>query len=301
MNTSHHSRLWWGCGLVAAVVITAAASSAQQLPPINVKRTSGQSIVPVFEGWERNDDGTFSLVFGYMNRNYTEGLSVPVGPNNRFESGDADRGQPTYFYPRRHQFLFRVKVPKDWGEKELIWMLYVNGQTEKAYGSLKAVWELSRSVMVDNLHGNNNINLAALDKPPTLQIDPVPASVSLASTLTLTGVATDTDGIPPPSKPRARGLAVGRSDSDAPAPFMNVPLAPPLRFPAGLSAGWFVYRGPAAVTFDVDGYKPVPPSGTFVTKATFSEPGTYVLRAVASDSMLETIAEFTVTVTGTTR
>jgi hypothetical protein len=34
---------------------------------------------------------------------------------------------------------------------------------------------------------------------------------------------------------------------------------------------------------------------------TFSEPGTYVLRAVASDSMLETIAEFTVTVTGATR
>ena len=163
------------------------------------------------------------------------------------------------------------------------------------------MWELSRSVIVDNVHGNNNINLASKDQPPSLHIDPVPSSVSLPRTLTLTGAAVDADGIPPPAKPRARGLAVGRSDTDVPAPFMNVPLAPPLRFPAGLSAGWLLYRGPAAVTFDPDGYRPVPPSGKFVTKATFSHPGTYVLRAVASDSMLETMAEFTVTVTGAAR
>lgn len=289
------------CALLVAVAITTATSSAQQLPPVNVKRTTGQSIVPVFEGWERSADDTFSMVFGYMNRNYAEGLSVIVGPNNRFESGDPDRGQPTYFYPRRHQFLFRVKVPKDWGEKELIWTLNVNGQTEKAYGSLKPVWELSRSVIVDNVHGNNNINLASKDQPPSLRIEPVPSSVSLGSTLTLIGVTADADGIPPPPKPRPRGLAVGRSDSDAPPPFINVPFAPPLRFPPGLSAGWLLYRGPAAVTFDPEGYRPVPASGQFVTKATFRQAGTHVLRAVASDSMLETIAEFTVTVTAATR
>ncbi len=117
----------------------------------------------------------------------------------------------------------------------------------------------------------------------------------------MTGVAADPDGIPPPPKPRPRGLAVGRSDSDAPAPFINVPLAPPLRFPNGLSAGWLLYRGPARVAFDPEGYRTVSATTPFVTRAIFTQSGTYVLRAVASDSMLETIADFTVTVTDPAR
>jgi len=288
---------WLVLGSLALAPVSTALIDAQQLPPINVKRTTGQSIVPVFEGWERNPDDTFSLVFGYMNRNYAEGISVAVGPANRFEPGDADRGQPTYFYPRRQQFQFRARVPKDWGDKELIWTLNVNGQTERAYGSLKPVWELSRSVIVDNVHGNANINLASKDQPPSLQVDPVPSSVSLGAGLTLTGAVADADGIPPPPKPRPSGLAVGRSDSEAPPPFINVPFAPAMRFPPGLSAGWIVYRGPAKVTFEPEGYKAVAAGGKFVTKASFSQAGSYVLRAVASDSMLETVADFTVTVT----
>ena len=297
-----HQRL--ACAAVIVLSIVATVSYAQQipLPPIAVKRTTGQSIVPVFEGWEHDADGTVNMVFGYMNRNYTEGIVVGIGPNNRFESGDLDRGQPTYFYPRRQQFQFRVKVPKDWGEKELIWTLNVNGQTEKAYGSLKPVWELSRSVLIDNLHGNSNINMAERDQPPTLLIDPVPASLAGPGTVTLTAVVADNDGSPPPPKPRARGLAVGRSDeTDVGPPFVNVPLAPVRRFPSGLSAGWLVYRGPAGVAFDPEGYVAVPAGGRLVTKAAFTQPGTYVLRAVASDSMLETIAEVTITVLGSTR
>ena len=42
----------------------------------------------------RNPDGTFTLVFGYMSRNYEEEPGVPVGAENFFEPGPADRGQP---------------------------------------------------------------------------------------------------------------------------------------------------------------------------------------------------------------
>src|SRR5689334_13163481 len=70
----------------------------------------GQNVQPVFEGWQRNTDGTFSLFFGYLNRNYQEQPHVPIGPNNSFQPGPADRGQPTYFYPRRQQFVFSVNV-----------------------------------------------------------------------------------------------------------------------------------------------------------------------------------------------
>src|SRR5262245_1975298 len=92
----------------------------------------GQDVVPVFEGWERNPDGSFNMVFGYMNRNYEEELDLPIGPDNTIEPGPADQGQPTHFYVRRQQFVFKVRVPKDWGKKDLIWTLRANGKTEKA-------------------------------------------------------------------------------------------------------------------------------------------------------------------------
>jgi hypothetical protein len=83
----------------------------------------GQNASPAFEGWEANADGSFNFVFGYMNRNWEEELNVPVGPDNNIEPGGPDRGQPTRFLPRRNRFVFRVRVPKDWGDKELIWTL----------------------------------------------------------------------------------------------------------------------------------------------------------------------------------
>ena len=42
----------------------------------------GEDIVPTFEGWEEVPDGTFNMVFGYLNRNYDEVLNVPIGPDN---------------------------------------------------------------------------------------------------------------------------------------------------------------------------------------------------------------------------
>jgi len=48
-----------------------------------------------------------------MNQNYEEHVHVPIGPNNKFEPGNADRGQPTYFLPRRNRHVFRIHVPAD--------------------------------------------------------------------------------------------------------------------------------------------------------------------------------------------
>ena len=83
-----------------------------------------------------NADGSFNMVFGYMNRNYEEQVDVPVGPDNTVEPGGPDQGQPAHFYPRRQQFMFKVRVPKDWGKKDVVWTLTANGKTEKAFGSL---------------------------------------------------------------------------------------------------------------------------------------------------------------------
>src|SRR6201986_2582378 len=111
---------------------------------------SGQDVVPAFEGWEKNSDGSFNMVFGYMNRNYEEEIDLPVGADNMIEPGPTDQGQPTHFYVRRQQFVFKVRVPKDWGKKDLIWTLRVNGKTEKAYASLLPFWELGLFVYQEN-------------------------------------------------------------------------------------------------------------------------------------------------------
>ena len=55
------------------------------------------------------------MVFGYMNRNYDERPEIAIGPNKSFSPEPADRGQPTHFYPRRQQFMFRVRVPANSG------------------------------------------------------------------------------------------------------------------------------------------------------------------------------------------
>src|SRR5215203_3767276 len=84
----------------------------------NIKYNSGQTVQPIFEGWTKNADGSFNLFFGYLNRNHVQELSVPVSLQNGFDPGPADRGQPTYFYPRENHFIFKVNVPKDWDKKK---------------------------------------------------------------------------------------------------------------------------------------------------------------------------------------
>jgi hypothetical protein len=75
----------------------------------------------------------------------------------------------------------------------------------------------------------------------------------------------------------------------------NVPIFRPSRPPAGLSVGVIVYRGPAAVAFSPEGFTTVK-NGEVVVKAIFSQPGTYVLQAIASDGMLRTARNMTITV-----
>ena len=60
---------------------------AAQLPTeiTAIRFNSGQSVVPYFEGWIRNADGTFDMVFGYFNRNYQQEFAIPAGPDNNVE------------------------------------------------------------------------------------------------------------------------------------------------------------------------------------------------------------------------
>ena len=93
--------------LGVAVVLAAPLATGAQVP------ARGQNIAPVYEGFWRNDDGSIDLWFGYYNRNWEEQIDVPVGPDNHMDPGGPDLGQPTHFFPRRSQFVFKVTVPAD--------------------------------------------------------------------------------------------------------------------------------------------------------------------------------------------
>ena len=103
---------------------------------------SGQSVTAAYEGWFTNPDGTFSILFGYYNRNHKQELDIPVGPDNSIEPGGPDQGQPTHFLPRRSGACSPSQCPKDFGDKKLTWTLTANGKTTRIPVSLDPLWEL---------------------------------------------------------------------------------------------------------------------------------------------------------------
>lgn len=271
----------------------------------------GQNVAPVFEGWERNADGTFTMVFGYMNRNYEEMPHAPIGPNNAFEPGPADRGQPTRFYTRRQQFVFRVQVPADWGEKDLVWTLTSNGRTDQAFGSLWPSWEIDDGVIRNN-RGMGARGAPADNQRPRITLPGgTDLTVTLPDTLTLTAVISD-DGIPGPRPRRdetsddddddddpqaAARRAAARRRARRPHPTNQAVVKARLAGETGLAVTWVHYRGPGAVTFDpmgmsVEGGR----AGEVVTTVSFTERGTHVLRGYADDSINTTPIDVTVTV-----
>jgi len=281
-------RLAWAVGLLSA--LTAADHAVAQ-----IVHARGQNVVPVYEGWERNADGTFTMVFGYFNRNLEEEPIVPVGPGNLFEPGEADRGQPTHFYPRRQQFMFRVPVPKDWGTRELVWILTSHGRTEKAYGSLLPVWEIGPQAYEQN---RRTTLLRRIDepvnRPPSVKlVGAGTETVTLGQPVALT-VSVSDDGLPPPS-PRSRSGSGAAAAGPPTSPMGQavVRLDPSWR----LGVIWVHHRGPGTVTFDPM-RQPIAEGagGRAVTKASFSTPGTYVIRAYADDGILLDSVDVTVVV-----
>jgi hypothetical protein len=244
-------------------VIVGAASSlvaplvAQQSAPqlVTVRHASGQAVAPVYEGFDINPDGTYNMWFGYMNRNYEEAVDLAVGPNNAFEPG-GDRGQPTHFVPRRHKDVFRVVVPKDFGNQTLVWKLNAHGQTQQVVATLKPVWQIDRQ---RTTRGGNSEKISS-NLPPAVTVQASETTLPGAGSTTLALSATD-DGLP-----KRRGESVG------------------------LTVMWAKYRGPGTVQFSSPAAKLA--GGKATTSASFSEPGEYILQAVVDDGSGESAGNF---------
>jgi hypothetical protein len=245
----------------AAVAVTAGVhvAHAQQrgvdpdiLNDTQIQYNRGLHVAPIYEGWYRNPDGSIDMWFGYLNLNWEEVLHVPVGPDNRVDPGGPDQGQPTVFTPRRgtggaftrrESYVFSVRLPSAWGEDD------------------ELVWTVTANGKTDRAIGLL-LDVYELDtpadenEPPTIEPETTRARVTLLESLRLAAAVSD-DGKPENRRERA-------------------------------NVRWIVYRGPGRVTFD-PAQTAIPADTETVadvpvtTTATFSEPGTYVLRAEAND------------------
>jgi hypothetical protein len=283
-------------GLVFAFVLSLALTpraDAQQM-----RYMTGQNVVPVFEGWERNADGSFNMVLGYMNRIYEEEVDVPVGPDNTIEPGGPDQAQPTHFYPRRQQFMFKVRVPKDWGQKDLVWTITSHGKTEKAYATLMPVWEIGTDVYQQNRGGPGELNDP--DMPPKISlVGSAQRTATVGQPLTLEATVTD-DGLPKPRASRSGSGSVAAAQGRGVIPTRQNPLTQAVvRLDPDVRLGviWVVHRRsvPAEVRFAPSRIR-VGEGGSASTTATFTQPGTYTLRAYADDGVLLDTADVVVIV-----
>ena len=301
---------------------------AQEAPEINGMLTysRGQAVIPAYEGWHPNPDGTIDIWFGYLNQTYQEEPDVPIGPDNNITPAPygPDAGQPTHFLPRNNRWVFKVRVPKDFGDKEIVWTLTSHGKTYRAYGTLKPGY----------IHDDVGMQREYFGDPPAVGNDPPVVHlegddyrvVKVAQTEALAMTVTD-DGRPDPGAFRGASAAAVRrrlgnipnicgedtSPQNCGAPNENAGV---LFSTKGLRMGCFMYRGKAsAVTFSprqpkmwedhrggspwATGYAlpPIPKDNKWIIQSTFSEPGTYVVRCLAHDGLLQTPKDITFTVT----
>jgi hypothetical protein len=240
-----------------------ALRAQQQRPDVNapIPFSRGQVVAPLYEGWYRDGSGTLLLSFGYLNRNFEEELTIPIGPGNKIEPGPADQGQPTHFVPRRAWGVFTVAVPRDL-EKKLIaekksvsWTLTSYGQTHTITANLGAQYSINSE------EGTSSGGPASA---PLIKFDPSgPAGVGPK------GISTTLKTVYP--NPVTINLWVTNRGGRA--------AAGPSKSPVSMT--WTKYRGPGTVK--ITGSEPPfdLATGKATATATFSEPGDYTLRLEA--------------------
>ena len=311
--TSHVRWAFYQATLALALTVVSGDATRAQTPFLR-----GQNIQPVYEGWEKNPDGTVSMVFGYINRNFEETPHVPIGPNNFFDPGPQDRGQPTHFDTRRQSFIFKVTLPADWGNKELVWTMNHNGRVSRAAGKLLPHWVLDEGVWRANRGAGINGRTAAdyvSNKAPVVQIaGPTSIKARVHEPIMLAASASD-DGRPGP-RPTRRSSGDGGTSSRVVLSNPDLPtvggnhsgaasgtggptdqnvVQVGTAYQTGLAVTWRHYRGPGTATFDPRATA-VRADGHATTTVRFSEPGTHVIRAVADDSTYTSGADVTVVV-----
>jgi len=247
--------------LVIAGGLGTGRADAQELPLAPVRGTD-QGIWPAFEGWYENADGTYTLYFGYFNRNAEQVVDIPIGERNFIEPAEFDGGQPTRFHPRRHWGVFGVQVPPDFGtQRTIYWNLIIDERTYRVPGHLR--WEWGTDALRGEAGSGNT--------PPVLRL----GSAEGAGPGGVTAPEILSASVGRPLEVRVWAMDDGRPDT-------AVGRLGPADVPVTLT--WFKHQGPGDVTFGVQEAEVPVTGGAASTTVTFDAPGDYVLRVRANDA-----------------
>jgi hypothetical protein len=276
MRSRHILRLTLADVLAVSLAGATVFTQSQPLLPSSPKMAFGGSISPAYDGWFDNADGSRTFLVGYYSRNWEAAVDVPIGPNNHFEPGEPDRGQPTHFLPNRNFGMFTVTVPKGATDK-LWWVLTVNGVTQRVPLATTPDYNMTPQHSSEEGPGGKHNTPAILrlsENGPALQ-SPVASLTNAVSRVAVVGTPITIDFW-------VEDDALWSNGSNAPVserePIVEVVVNK--------------YRGPGTVTIGnghhtlavLKGGKPNEPfAARGATTASFSEPGDYLIHVTAND------------------
>lgn len=235
------------------VAVPAAAQPPSERFPLGPVSPDGAGIAPFFDGWYANADGSVTLSFGFMNRNASGAVDIPVGPNNAIEPAQFGGMQPTHFpvvrYPafggRRERGAFAITVPKD-HRGDVVWTLTHNGVTYSVPGRATSdQYKLSYTPQ------------AAGSMMPVVRFAP-DGPMSNGREGVIAGPLTVAVGA-------SLDIRIWMEDRGE-------------REPIPVNMSWFKHQGPGDVTFEPRAAKTPPGGGDAMTSVLFSAPGEYMLR-----------------------
>jgi hypothetical protein len=272
-----HRQVLRGVGVIALLSCAHVSALQAQVIPFEkrvfneeVLRPHSQPVIPLFDGWYKNADGTFDMCFGYINLNTEEPLDIPLGERNFIEPREFDGKQPTHFdvIPgmtavsqmtstfRRYYCAFTVTVPADFGEqRQVVWHLQRQGGES---APVSDPGTLNPFYIMDEVHADGRGDTAPF--------------------LRLAANGTQFQGRHGYMLPTKMTTRVGRPLQ------LSVSLEHP--FEKQVWVAWMQFSGPGKVTFSpAEQRAPISDGkGVAATTATFSEPGEYELWVQSTNS-----------------
>jgi len=280
-----------GVGFALALAVSAPVSAqgtvggAWNMSPMDRgMAVDGLPVIPLFEGYFENPDGTYTFEFGFWNRNQSQSFVVPIGTDNSIEPAQYSGGQPEVFMPSKARGYshgdntgnFTVTVPKDFAEGggQVVWTLRTAGSVNSVPGELALGYDLSLE------------SQAGGSLPPMLKLEEDGPE--------LWGSFSAPDDPRAASSRRALGRGEARGSNGNPAQktaTVGVPLTLTVwakdrfvnlndRKEVTPGITWFTHQGPAAATFT---QARVGPDGSASATVTFPEAGRYLLLARADN------------------
>ena len=228
-------------------------------------RPAGQPVIPLFDGWYSNPDGSHGLCFGYFNLNFEEVLDIPLGPDNFIEPARYDGNQPTHFMPvpssvdglaRRYYCVLNVTLPPGSESERVVWTLRWDDETYSVPGHITA----------------EDYAIEEPDQPGRSSVSPLVRFLEPAG---------------PEGRGRDGDLVAGPFTTGVGDPLsIEVSVSEPMTENPNLgfeqvTVLWSKHQGPGDVAFSPTNQMPVSDGVEATTTATFSEPGDYMLRLQA--------------------